>query len=167
MLYLHHFHISRFQAHASRTHMTPVRMFRSKNWCRWAPILNLILIKPGHYFISQSFSQVYSWSSTHRCPTLTARTCRNSSVQRCTDQQQCLICDWIIYNSNEYWSYFCTSRFLINSANRSPTPRHSRFAEIVIKLEFTGSSTILLSSSVFTIHPRPKVSLSIYDSLLS
>merc|ERR1712110_1147436 len=59
----------RFQAHASRTHMTAVRMFRSKNWCR--------------------------------CPTLTARTCHNSNVQR----------------------------FLNNSANRSPTPRHSRFAK--------------------------------------
>jgi len=55
---------------------------------------------------------VYSWS-THRCPTLTARTCRSSNVQRCRPhQQQCLIwiwiyqlnifCDWII----EFWSYF-------------------------------------------------------------
>merc|ERR1711963_1093577 len=59
----------RFQAPASRTHMTPVKMFRSKNWCR--------------------------------CPTLTARTCRSNNVQR----------------------------FLNNSANRSPTLRHSRFTK--------------------------------------
>ena len=118
------------------------------------------------------FSQVYSWS-THRCPTLTARTCRSRNAQRCPHQQQCrvwiwiyqvnIFCAWIIYFSIEYWSYFCISRFLNNSANRSPTPRHSRFAEIAIKPEFTWSSTIFLSSSLFTIHP--KVFSPIYDSL--
>ena len=53
------------------------------------------------------FTSLFLIHALHRCPTLTARTCRSSNAQRCPHQQQCLIwiwiyqlnifCDWIMY----------------------------------------------------------------------
>ena len=111
---------------------------------------------------------VYSWS-THRCPTLTARTCRSSNVQRCRPgQQQCLIwiliyqlnmfCDWII----EFWSYYVFP----GSWTTVPTGALHRVTAGLLRLSL-NLNFIFLSSPVFTIHPRPKVSSSIYDSLKS